>query len=115
MVIIENLLIVIITLAAGFAVAFIRKKIGTEGMQKIELELSLKQELAMLAVRFVEQVYKDFKGEEKYSFAAIWLVNRIGELGLKISESEVKGLIEAALRTFKDEFGEQWAKTKKEV
>ena len=110
MAIIENILIIIVTLVAGFIIAYLRKKIGVDGMQKIGLELALKQDLAELAVKFVEQVYKDFKGEEKYTMAALWLADRIGELGLKINESEVKGLIEAALRTIKDEFGEQWAK-----
>jgi len=111
MTIIENIMIILVTLAAGFIVAFIRKRIGTEGMQKVVLELALKQELAELAVKFAEQVYRDFKGDEKYTMAAIWLADRIGELGLEITESEVKGLIESALRTLKDEFGEQWAKT----
>lgn len=111
MAIIENLLIIIVTLVAGFVVAYLRKRLGVEWMQKIELELSLKQELAELAVKFVEQVYKDFKGDEKYTMAAIWLADRISELGLEITESEVKGLIESAIRTLKDEFGEQWAKT----
>ncbi|HHY93268.1 MAG TPA: holin, partial [Firmicutes bacterium] len=38
---------------------------------------------------------------------------RAGELGLKVTEDEIKGLIEAALRAFKDEFGEEWAKAVK--
>lgn len=114
MTIIENIMIILVTLAAGFIVAFIRKRIGTEGMQKVVLELALKQELAELAVKFAEQVYRDFKGDEKYTMAALWLADSAGGLGLKISESEIKGLIEAALRTCKDEFGEQWAKAIKE-
>ncbi len=109
MAIVHNLLIIIVTLATGFVVAYLRKRLGVEWMQKIELELSLKQELAELAIKFVEQVYRDFDGDEKYTVAAIWLVDRVSELGLKTNESEVKGLIESALRTLKDEFGEQWA------
>jgi LL-H family phage holin len=110
MTIIENVLIIIVTVAAGFVVAYLRKRIGIEGMHKIEAELALKQELAELAVRFVEQVYKDLHGQEKYSQAAQWLEDRAGEAGLEITANEIKGLIEAALRAFKDEFGEQWAK-----
>lgn len=110
MAVVENLLIIIVTLVAGFVVAYLRKRLGVEGMQRIEAELALKQELAELAVRFAEQVYKDYKGEEKYTAASMWLVDRASEAGLNIYKSEVKGLIEAALRAFKDEFGEQWAK-----
>jgi len=37
-------------------------------------------------------------------------VARAKEHGLRLTADEIKGLIEAALRAFKDEFGEQWAK-----
>lgn len=112
MTVIENILIILITLAAGFIVAYIRKRLGVEGMLKIEAELALKQELAALAVRFAEQAFRDLKGEEKYNRAAEWLAERAEEIGLAITAGEIKGLIEAALRAFKDEFGEEWAKQK---
>jgi len=105
-----DILILLASAAAAYAVAWLRKRLGIEGLKKIEVELATKQELAALAVRFVEQVYRDLRGEEKYQKAAEWLAARAGELGLKITPEEIKGLIEAALRTFKDEFGEEWAK-----
>lgn len=108
-----DVLILLATVAAGYAVAWLRKRLGVEGMKRIEAELATKQELAGLAVRFVEQVYRDLHGEEKYQKAADWLAARAGELGLKITADEIKGLIEAALRAFKDEFGEEWAKAVK--
>lgn len=113
MTVVENILIILVTLAAGYLVAYLRKRLGVEGMQRLELELVLKQELAETAVRFVEQAFKDLKGEEKYNEAAQWLAARAGEIGLKVTAEEIKGLIEAALRAFKDEFGEQWANVKK--
>jgi len=105
-----DVLIILATVAAGYAVMWLRKKLGVEGMQKIMTELEIKQELAALAVRFVEQVYTELHGEAKYQKAAEWLAARAEELGLRITPEEVKGLIEAALRAFKDEFGEEWAK-----
>lgn len=108
--VVENVLIILVTLAAGYLVAYLRKRLGVEGAQKIEAELALKQELAALAVRFVEQAFRDLKGEEKYNQAAQWLSGRAREIGLSVTAEEVKGLIEAALRAFKDEFGEEWAK-----
>jgi len=107
---VENILIILVTLAAGFAVVYIRKRLGVEGMQKIEKELAAKRELAYLAVLFVEQAYRDLGGEQKYNEAARWLSGRLKEKGLNIDYEEIKGLIEATLRTFKDEFGENWAK-----
>lgn len=104
-------LVLLATVAAGFAVAWLRKRLGVEGMRKIETELATKQELAALAVRFVEQAYKNLDGADKYDMAARWLSDQAKGFGLKVSSDEVKGLIEAALRAFKDEFGEAW-KTK---
>ena len=110
MTIIENLLIILVTLAAAFVVAYLKRRLGVEGMQKIEKELALKQELAILAVRFIEQVYPALDGPEKYSRAALWLSARLEEKGLSVGPDEIKGLVESALRTLKDEFGNEWAK-----
>ncbi len=110
MTIIEKALIIVVTLAAAYAVAYIRKRLGVEGMQKIETELVLKQELATLAVRFAEQFYLDLGGPEKYEQASVWLSARLAEKGIGISDEEIRGLIEAALRELKDQFGNAWAK-----
>ncbi|MDK2794413.1 MAG: hypothetical protein PWP75_1042 [Caldanaerobacter sp.] len=106
-----DLLAVLVPVLAGFLVELLRRKLGAEKMRKIQEELNTKQELAILAVRFVEQVYTDLHGEEKYSKAAEWLVAQAAKVGLKLTADEVKGLIEAALRELKDSFGEEWAKT----
>lgn len=108
-----DLLILLATVAAGLLVAWLKQKIGTEGMKKIERELATKQELAALAVRFVQQVYTEHGGPRKYHFAAEWLSKMAKEKGLKVSSDEIKGLIEAAIRAFKDEFGEEWGKITK--
>jgi len=106
-----NLLLLVVTLIAMYLVAFLKKKVGAEKLKQIEIQLQTKQDLAAIAVQFVEQVYRDvLKGEEKYNKAAEWLVSQLKKLGLEFTDTEVKGLIEAALRTFKDTFGEEWAK-----
>lgn len=104
----DAFLILLPVLAAGL-VELIRRKLGVEKMQRIQKELETKQELAFLAVRFTEQAYRDLRGQDKYNQAATWLAKRAQERGIKISVDEIQGLIEAALRSFKDEFGEQWA------
>ncbi|MGI5921081.1 MAG: phage holin [Syntrophomonadaceae bacterium] len=92
----------------AIAIELIRRKLGLEKMKKVQAELKTKQELASMAVQFVEQAYITLHGEEKYNCAAQWLAVRARERGIKVSEDEVKGLIEAALRKLKDEFGGQW-------
>lgn len=101
---------ILIPALAALAVEYLRRRLGTEKMRKIQEELAAKQNLASLAVRFAQQAYKDLHGPEKYQKAAEWLAARAAEHGIKLTADEVKGLIEAALRTFKDEFGEEWAK-----
>lgn len=105
-----DIIYILAAVIAVLVIGFMKRKLGTEKLKQIESELAAKQELAILAVRFVEQVWTDLHGEAKYNHAAAWLSGRAGELGLKVSDSEIKGLIEAALRSLKDEFGEEWAK-----
>lgn len=103
--------LVLLPVLAVMLVEYIRRRLGLEKMQRIKKELETKQELAGLAVRLVAQSYNDLQGEEKYNQAAEWLVTQAKQRGINITLDEVKGLIEAAVRAFKDEFGEQWAKT----
>jgi len=82
--------------------------------KKIKSELETKRELALIAVQFVEQAFKDLKGQEKFNKAAEWLAEQLTKQGLKIDEKEIKALIEAAVRQMKDTFGEDWANFSKE-
>lgn len=102
--------LILLPVLAAMVVEWLRRRLGVEKMQKIQKELETKQELAGLAVRLVEQSYQDLKGEDKYNQAADWLVTQAKQRGINITADEVKGLIEAAVRTTKDIFGEEWAK-----
>ncbi len=106
-----NVLVLLATVAAAFAVAWLKKRLGFEKLKEIDAALSTKQQLAAVAVAFVEQAYKEMDGGDKYDLAAKWLADQAENLGIKLTADEIKGLIEAALRAFKDEFGEQWAGT----
>ena len=107
--VIYSVLKLLVTAGVAFFVEYLRRRLGTEKLNRIQEELIAKQNLAALAVRFAEQAYQDLHGADKYNKAAEWLAARAGELGLKVSADEIKGLIEAALRSIKDELGEQWA------
>ncbi len=112
MTVIENLLLILVTLVTGFVVAYIRQRIGTEGMKRIEKQLQVKQDLALLAVQFVEQALQGEAGKIKYAQAATWLQEQAAKVGIGIDEAEIKGLLEATLRAIKDEFGDSWADEK---
>ncbi|HHY67368.1 MAG TPA: phage holin [Alicyclobacillus sp.] len=105
-----DVLAILIPALAALAVEYLRRRLGTERLKRVQEELATKQELATLAVRFVEQVYTELHGQEKFEKAAEWLAGRAQEHGLKLSAIEIDGLIEAALRELKDSFGNEWAR-----
>lgn len=110
-----NVLLILITIAVTFAVELLRRKLGTEKMKQIQSELETKQELAIMAVKAVEQVWVGkAKGPEKVAKAAEIISDQVARIGLNIPPEEINNLIEWAVRTMKDEFGEEWAKAVKE-
>ncbi|MGI6436424.1 MAG: phage holin, LLH family [Syntrophomonadaceae bacterium] len=112
--IIAYVISILITAGIGFLVELLRRKVGLEGLRRISWQLDQKKDLAMLAVQFTEQAYKDMKGQDKYNYAAKWLAARAKEHGIQISDDEIKGLIEATLRQIKDQLGDEWAKAMQE-
>ena len=60
-------------------------------------QILAKEELAMIAVNFVEQVYQGFSGPQKFDAAVGWLADRMNQVGLKTNPEELAGLIEAAV------------------
>lgn len=107
--IVNDILALLIPVLVAALVELVRRKIKAEQLQYIALQMEQKKALAILAVKFVEQTYRGLHGEEKYNEAAKWLSERSAEYGIKISDVEIKGLIEAALREIKDHFGEHWS------
>ncbi len=103
-----DLLALLIPILVGYAIAWLQKRIGTEKLEAVVRELATKRELARVAVLFVQQAYKDLGGAEKYDKAAEWLSDAAGKIGIQLTQEEVKGLIEAALKELKTELGEAW-------
>ena len=105
-----DLLAVLIPLFVGFLTKYVKDKLGTENLIKLKAEFEAKKIFAMVAVQFVEQVYNQLDGPQKYEKAAEWLTARLNEKGMNFTQEEIRGLIESALRIMKDSFGEEWAK-----
>lgn len=59
-----------------------------------------KKEVAELCVKFVEQVYKELHGEEKFEKAVNSASSMLQEKGIKCCDEELKILIEAAVNSF---------------
>lgn len=93
---IVNAAVVIITTvatAAGTWVhSWIKKKVDTEEKKKV----------VETTVKYVNQVYKDLNGDEKLQKAQEAIVEQLNEKGVKITELELRVMVEAAVNTFKD-------------
>ena len=111
---IQNILYLVITAGVAIAAEYIRRRLGLEKLKQIQEELATKKELALIAVKFVMQAYKDLNGPEKFKKAADWLANQAKAAGLKITSEEIKALIEWALREIKDQLGKEWGNIQKE-
>lgn len=101
---------ILVPAICAMIIELLRRKLGLEKIRQVQYELETKTKLAKCAVRFVEHYYREIHGQEKYDRVAEWLAERAKERGLAIPAEEMQGLIEAALRMIKDEFGEQWGK-----
>lgn len=103
--IVLNIISVISAIGAYYGVQFIRSKIDSEKLVTIE-------QIALEAVKFAEQQGLDLgkKGEEKLVIACLWMSARLKEKGINVSPDKIKGFVKIALRTIKDEFGDEWAK-----
>lgn len=89
---------IIITAVAsylGIGVKFIYQKI---------CNTKLKQEIARTCVLATEQIYKDLHGEAKYMQCAASVVQLLEEKGIKVSELEVRQLIESAVKQMNETF-----------
>jgi hypothetical protein len=104
---------ILIPAVAAMTIEFIRRKMGTEKMRHIQQELEAKQDLSIIAVRYVEQAYKDLHGADKFALAANWLADKAKAHGLKISPDEIEVLIESGIRCLKDAYSEEWTKAVK--
>lgn len=106
-----DILAILITVAVALLIGWLKKKLAIEGIKKVQEELTAKQELALLAVKAVEQLWGGvLHGDEKVQKATEFISEQAAKVGLAISPEEIRTLIEWAVRTLKDEFGEAWGK-----
>lgn len=67
---------------------------------KTKLNTQTKKDVAKSTVKYIEQVYKDIHGQEKFEKAKDKLIEQLNLQGIKITEEEIDFLIEAAVNGF---------------
>lgn len=68
------------------------------------LDTPVKQQLAKIAVQFVEQVYTELHGEAKLNAALMALAGLLAEKKINASEDEMRIMIEASVAEFNQVF-----------
>lgn len=66
------------------------------------------RELVEDAVLFVQEKYWDHAGEDKFNYAKYWVIDRLNEKGVNVSIEWLDGLIDAAVKRFREELAETW-------
>lgn len=96
-----------LTLIVG--IAYVKKKIGVESMNKLNAELMNKQVIVDAVVLLVQQVYEKYSGEQKYAIALETASTWMMEKGLSVTADELRSMIEASVKALKAEFGKAWS------
>lgn len=89
--IILNIAPIVIATIGTFLIGIIKAKYSEY------VNTDTKKEIAMLTVRYVEQVFKTLHGTEKLDKAKSAFVKMLNEKGIKVSEAEINMLLEAAV------------------
>ena len=97
--IIMNIIPIVLATVGTFLIGLIKAKYSQY------VNTDTKKEIAMLTVRYVEQVFTTLHGKDKLEKAKIAFVNVMNEKGIKISESEIDMLLEAAVNQMNDKKG----------
>ncbi|AWD93054.1 holin [Bacillus phage vB_BceM-HSE3] len=95
-----QLLMLVSSAVISIVGVYARKYVLTK---KVKAQLETKQVLSGLAVQFVEEAFKELKGEQKLNEAVIWVTNQLNAHGIPFTESEVEGLVQANLKQLRDE------------
>ncbi|WP_207545233.1 phage holin, LLH family [Desulfoscipio geothermicus] len=106
----QSIMYLVISAAVAIAAEYLRRRLGVERLKQIQKELILKQDLAVVAVKYAEQAWRNLDGESKYEGASEWLAEALEARGIHAEPEDIRALIEWALREIKDQLGEEWAK-----
>jgi hypothetical protein len=93
-----TILYTVLTAVAGYLGVTIKR------LYKKWVNTKVKREVVRDCVKFVEQVYKNIHGEEKLAMALSSAAEMLAEQNIKITDLELRVLIESALAEFNKAF-----------
>ena len=89
--IIMNIIPIVLATVGTFLIGLIKAKYSQY------VNTDTKKEIAMLTVRYVEQVFTALHGKDKLEKAKSAFVDMLNEKGIEVSEAEINMLLEAAV------------------
>ena len=104
-----DLLYAIVVAIGGF-IGLVLKNLATKFVND-----KIKVQVAMTAVKGVEQIYKDLHGDEKLNAAMSAAAEMLAEKGISCSELELRMLLEAAVAECNDAFNKKSADNEKDA
>ena len=78
--------------------------VQAKNFYKRYVNTDIKRAVVWDAVQFVEQVYKSLHGQDKFNAAMHEAEEILQEMGIPITETELRTLIESAVKTMNDNF-----------
>ncbi len=91
---IAQAVIIILVALVGYIARAVVSWLNKKGIVE---QIVAKEELALIAVQFVEQTYWRLSGPEKLDAAISWLSEQLYAKGIKVSSGEIHALIESAV------------------
>ena len=95
--IVREIVLIIVLALAGLVVKW---------WQGLQIEGWVK-EIVIDGVLFVQEKFWESTGEEKFKFAKQWIIERLKEKGINVSEEWLDALIDAVVNQLRAEFGEK--------
>ena len=81
--------------------------VQAKNLYKRYVNTDIKRAVVWDAVQFVEQVYKSIHGQDKFNAAMHEAEEILQEMGIPITETELRTLIESAVKTMNDNFAKR--------
>ena len=80
--------------------------VQAKNLYKRYVNTDIKRAVVWDAVQFVEQVFKSIHGQDKFNAAMHEAEEILQEMGIPITDTELRTLIESAVKTMNDNFAE---------
>lgn len=105
---VQSIIYVVVAIVVALVGEFLRRTNAKQKLDSIIKSETLRKQLAHTAVMFVQQLYKNENGEEKLTKASEYLSEKLSAYGIKLTDQEIRALIESALKEAKMQFVENW-------